>query len=124
MVGLVDRMLKEACDTFPNDAGLHLIYGLARETAAFSIDHIADGDVARFGPNLSPSYRRTGALTEARGAFERAVALNPASGEARLRLGRIYILLKDEERAVPHLEQAPDGRVPSRLPVPRVADAR
>jgi len=106
IVGVADAMLKEACATFPDDAALHLTYGIARETEAFSVDHLAIGDVARFGPNLSPSYQRTGALIQAREAFEHAVALNPALAEARLRLGRVYVLQKDDARAAPHLEQA------------------
>ena len=106
IVGVADAMLKEACVTFPDDAALHLTYGLARETEAFSVDHLATSDVARFGPNLSPSYQRTGALIQAREALERAVALDPALAEARLRLGRVYVLQKDDERAAPHLEQA------------------
>ena len=106
IVGVADAMLKEACERFPDDAPLHLTYGLARETEAFSVDHLALSDVARFGPNLSSSYQRTGALIQAREAFEHAVALNPALAEARLRLGRVYVLQKEDERAAPHLEQA------------------
>jgi tetratricopeptide (TPR) repeat protein len=109
IVGLVDPMLKEACDMFPKDADLHLAFGLARETAAFSVDHLAMADVGRIGLEsalLSPSLARAGALMQAREAFERAVELSPGSAEARVRLAHVYVRLKDDRRAVPHLEHA------------------
>lgn len=116
IVGVSDGVLKEGCETFPDDAALHLTYGMARETDAFSVDYLASSDLARFGPNLSSSYQRTAALSQARSALERAVELNPASAEARLRLGRVYVLLGDHTRAVPHLDQA---RVIDSLPAYR-----
>jgi tetratricopeptide (TPR) repeat protein len=109
IVGLVDPMLKEACDLFPKDADLHLAFGVARETAAFTVDHIAMADVGRFGLEsalLSPSVARSGALMQAREAFERAVELQPASAEARVRLAHVYVRLKEDRRAIPHLERA------------------
>jgi tetratricopeptide (TPR) repeat protein len=109
IVGMADAMLKDACETFPDDAALHLTYGIARETEAFTVDHLSIGNVARFGPNLSPSYQRSAALTQARQAFERAIALDPSSAEAHLRLGRVYVLQKNDEDAAPHFEQARTG---------------
>ena len=109
IVGLADSTLKEACDMFPNDAALHLTYGLARESAAFSVDRVEMIRAAPIGLESalsSPSSLRTDALVQARQALERAVELDPALAEARVRLARVYVLLKDEKRAIPHLEHA------------------
>ena len=109
IVGLVEPMLREACETFPNDAGLHLVYGLAKESGAFSVDRVDMIKTAPMGFEWAlsaPSMLRTDLLNQARQALERAVELEPALTEARVRLARVYVLLKDEKRAVPHLEHA------------------
>jgi tetratricopeptide (TPR) repeat protein len=97
--------LVEAVRRFPDDAPLLTALGMLNET---------QGAATLVQPTASLSLntiarargRRNDYLHDAAGLFERALALNPALVEARVRLARVKTLQRDDNAAVPLLQQA------------------
>lgn len=103
VLGPADQILLEACELFGDDASLHVAYGHARETTAF-----AAGASTPLDRSVA-SFARRKALSDARTALERAIKLDSESIqsiEARVRLAHVYILVGEDRRAAPLLEQA------------------
>jgi predicted Zn-dependent protease len=100
---VADPLLERACEVFGDDAASHLAYGFARESSSFATRWTVGLDMSI---GLTPSNKeRMDALSDARTALERALKLDPGSDEARVRLAHVHLLLKDERRAAPLLEQ-------------------
>jgi tetratricopeptide (TPR) repeat protein len=100
--GTADQILSEACELFGDDPSLHVAYGHARETTAF-----VAGATTPLDRSVA-SHSRRQALSDARAALERALRLDvgsPLSIEARVRLAHVYVLLGDDRRASPLLQQ-------------------
>ena len=72
---------------------------------------------AYFWAALGVAHEEAGDVDPARTAYERALAINPFFGAARLRLGELRLLAGDIENAVQDLmlviEQDPQGEEPS-----------
>jgi len=87
---LARRGLERVAATAPNEARLHLYYGeLHRLEAQRAV--------------ASPAHEVE--LTQARAAYERALALDPALAEAHRQLGLLYYAMRDAERARGELER-------------------
>ena len=100
--GPAAKILGDACQMFGDDASLQVAHGHAGETTA-----VATGTTTQLDRSAASSTRRQ-ALSGARAALERALRLDSESMlsvEARVRLAHIYILLKEDRRAAPLLEQ-------------------
>ena len=87
---LARRGLERVAGTAPNEARLHLYRGeLHRHEAQ----------------RAAASPGREAELAQARAAYERALALDPALAEAHRQLGLLYYAMRDIERARGELEQ-------------------
>ena len=108
------EILDDGCQAHPNEVELLVACGAVHETIAALPAHIllsegrqqADSDAVRFGVDtrqqaVAVRNRRLGA---ARRLLERALAIEPAHVEARLRLARVISLSGDDRRAAPLLE--------------------
>ena len=113
IAGASDEMLKIACETYPDNASLFLVYGAARELTARAEDGaravaaLAAGSPSRYVPWWQPE-RRDG-LVDARNAFRRALALQPGLVEAQVRLASVLVALNDDGAAAPLLENVLNG---------------
>jgi VWFA-related protein len=99
------RHEEQAVDLFPNDAELLFLAGCLHETfASPTIQSLARSihvSGARSGIHASESE-----LKKAEELFRRALEVDPAFVEARIRLGRVLDLLGQPEQAVLELRQA------------------
>jgi tetratricopeptide (TPR) repeat protein len=97
---------------FKNDARLHMLAGAADEMRS----HIADGNLhdreAVHAWALTPT-RRTHLFAES--SYRRALDLDPALEEARLRLGRVLSLRNDLKGARVELEGVARSSAPARI---------
>lgn len=102
-------------DWFPKETALLLARGTAAETeGAFA--HTLDFATLDRGDENAQRQRAERALEIARTSLHRAVELDPALHEARLRLGRTLWRLQERNDALAHLE-----RVARAAPTPQVA---
>ncbi len=100
-IDLARRGLERVAAAAPNEARLHLYYGELHRLEA---------------QRVVASPAREVELTQARAAYERALALDPALAEAHRQLGLLYYAMHDAERARGELGRylalspsAPDG---------------
>ena len=109
VAGAADEMLENACDTYSDNASLWLVYGAARELTAIAedgtraLEAVAAGVPPRYIPWFQPQ-RRT-ALSDAKNAFQRALALQPDLVEAQVRLASVLVALGDDRAAEPVLDR-------------------
>jgi tetratricopeptide (TPR) repeat protein len=96
------KILGDACRMFGDDASLQVAFGHAGETTA-----LAAGTTTPLVRSTAANGRRQ-ALSDARTALERALRLDSESSlsvEARMRLAHVYILIEEDRRATPLLEE-------------------
>jgi tetratricopeptide (TPR) repeat protein len=125
-IGLARQYLANAIKRFPDDAHLQLAYGTAIESLATLRDGFdAVGGVAPPGASVGIGRSRSGGmvrddgnflsrersarvvlLREATTVFERVLAIDDTTVEARIRLAHIRIVERDDEHATALLEQA------------------
>lgn len=110
VLGPADRILRDACELFPDDALLQVAYGHARETTAYGAGATTPID------RSAAAYARRQAFFDARNALERALRLDAESTEsieARVRLAHVNVRLGDDRRAAPLLEQTLSRNAPA-----------
>jgi Tfp pilus assembly protein PilF len=96
-VGVAERVLLRAGERIANDPAILLTHGTVKETqAARLLAEVASGRLDEPGFASKP---RNAAFESAVSLFERALKLNPALIEARLRLARLAIMRRDDAKA-------------------------
>lgn len=96
-VGIAERILNRAAERIGGDAAILLAQGTVKETQASRL--VADLPGGRLDdPDLAVKSR-TAALAAAESAFDRAIKLQPALLEAKLRLAHVYAMKRDDTRA-------------------------
>ncbi len=110
------RFLANAATRFSGDPEIHLALGTALESVALSlgVDPAAPESAA-----AAVRQQYDTAISAAKAALERAATSKPAAPEAALRLARVHVLQRADERAVPLLEAARQPGAPA--PVAYVA---
>ncbi len=95
-----ERLIGWALDHFSRDVGVQLFAGILKEMRAwFFQPGPAPGLQGRPGNNLRNERDRRYLLDEAASAYQAAIALDPASPDAHLRLGRVLMLHDKGEEA-------------------------
>lgn len=120
------RVVTQALDEFSDQAVFHVIDGSILETLG---SPIAVFDRARVLAGLPPDATMASrtALQRAARSYERALVLQPADAEARVRLARVFVRLGAFDAARTHLAvEAPPGRLAYLLALTRgqAADAQ
>ena len=101
--GLAERHLERISQRITGDAAILLAYGTIRETQAHLLTAEASGTTID-EPAFSVKPRNA-ALEAAAALFEKALAVDPAMVEAKLRLARVRILRRDDAGAEPLLKE-------------------
>jgi tetratricopeptide (TPR) repeat protein len=96
-IGMADRMLNRAVERIANDPALLLAQGTVKETQASRF--IADIGGGRLDAPASASKPRDSSLTVAQASLEKALKLQPALVEAKIRLAHVFSMKGDDARA-------------------------
>ena len=109
-VGPLEKLVKEAPETFEVQELLGLVYAAQAEDAKAN-KHLAkavrlEPGSAEARSNLAASYARLGKMELAQEQFLRAAELDPKNYETNHNLGEIYVRQGMVAKAVPYLEKA------------------
>jgi tetratricopeptide (TPR) repeat protein len=96
-IGMADRMLNRAVERIANDPAILLTQGTVKETQASRF--IADLAGGRLDAPATAAKPRDSSLTAAQASLEKALKLQPALVEAKLRLAHVFAMKGDDAHA-------------------------
>ena len=96
-IGIAERILNRAVERISNDAAILLMQGTVKETQA--VRFIAQVSGGRLEDPATAAKARDAALNAAQVALERALKIQPALVEAKVRLAHVLSVKHDDARA-------------------------